>query len=342
MKILCAISGIEFEVEHFPASFTSRESVHPIFQLKQKKLVSFIGKWSAGELTPTDSLLLFLALLNSTELIEWRTSFFKTPITDSLVANNMEELVKTVSAINLVKNPALAIPSFVCSKETSTLDNIQYWIESWNDALDSFRAGYKSSGDWERIRNREAALERLIKTSSRDVSTYAGILADWAELAGNFPRYEIIDLAGVKVSMADYWKSIIKKCCKSESIFNIPKIDLEDLIEHCEDNIAVGTIFSHQLMKLLRDGLLKQKGFLGVDFSAAEFVILDADTSVEDANKLAMIKSAPSERPVERDFPTKFLYLKAKLKFDMASQYNKKLLEKVSEFPTLQTPEGEI
>jgi hypothetical protein len=325
MKVLCAISGIEFQCEHFPATLTSRETTHPIFHLKQKKLLAFTSKWSAGELTPTDSLLLFLALLNSTDLIDWRVPVQRTTMTDALVANNMEALVHAVGALNVIKNPALAVPSFAVTSDTKTLDNIHYWIQAWHDGVKTFKSGYRATSEWQLLRNREAVLERLIKTSTRQVESYAGILADWAELAGSFPKFDITDYAGSQVSIADYWKLIIRKCCKSESIIEIPKNDLLELIEHCEDTIQFGSIYSYELMKLLRAGLERQTGFLGVDFSKTDFVILDADTSVEDANKLSMMQNAPAEKPVESNYPTKFAYLKAKLSYDMATEYQKNL-----------------
>mgnify|MGYP000735790344 CR=1 FL=1 len=54
-KILCAYSGIEFSCEHFPITLHARESYHPIFNVPQKKLLSYLGKWAGNELTPTDN-----------------------------------------------------------------------------------------------------------------------------------------------------------------------------------------------------------------------------------------------------------------------------------------------
>ncbi len=325
MKVLCAISGLEFECQYFPAILTSREAVHPIFHVKQKKLVSFIGKWTAGELTPTDSYLLFLSLLNSTELIDWRVPVVRTPLTDAIVATNMEKLIKVISVFNAIRNIESVLPQFAITAETKTLDTISYWLETWQDALDDYRSGYKSPSQLNAIRNRESMLEKLIKNSQRDVSTYAGILADWAELAGNFPRSVITDPYGAKVTLADYWKSIIKRCCKAESIFEIPASDLAELLEHCEQEIPAGSIYHHKLLTLLRDGVKRQSSFLGSDFVSTKFVVLDAETSVEDANKLLLIKSAPAEKPQEKDYPTKLAYLKAKLSYDMKEKYNRDL-----------------
>lgn len=325
MNILCAISGIEFKCDYFPAELSSREVTHPIFYLQQKKLISYLSKWTAGELTPTDSYLLFLALLNSTELVEWRVPVIKTDATNSIIATNMEQLFKVIGQLNLIKTPQFAVPQFAVTKETRDLDNVHYWIKAWQDAIDEFYNEYKTTGDWNAIRTRELALERMIKTSTRDVSSYSGVLADWAELAGNFPQFDITDYKGARVSLADYWKLIIRKCCKSESIFEIPKADLDELIEHCEANIMAGSIYSHSLFTLLREGREKQSSFLGTDLTKTEFVILDENNSIEEANMLLLINSATDTEPKPSDYPNRLMYLKAKLKYDMASKYKEGL-----------------
>lgn len=341
MKVLCAYSGIEFQCQHFPADLYSREAVHPIFYVKQTKLVSYIAKWTAGELTPTDTYLLFLSLLNSTELIEWRVPVVRTQQTDSIVAINMERLVNLIASFNLIKNPLDVLPKFAITPETKTLDTISYWLESWSDAVVEYRTGYRTTNQLNAIRGREQLLEKLIKNSQRDIASYATILADWAELAGSFPRFEMKDPQGIKTTLADYWKSIIKKCCKSESIFEIPADDLAELLEHCETEIPAGSIYHAKLLTLLREGVKRQSSFLGSDFVATKFVVLDADTSVEDANKLLLINSAPEAKPVEKDYPTKVAFLRAKLAYDMKQKYERDLAEHLAS-PTITTEIGEL
>lgn len=332
MKIQCAISGIEFSCDHFPAVLNQRELTHPIFALPQKRLVSYAGKWTGQELTDIDNYLLFLALLNSTDLIEWRVPVVRTTLTSSIIANNMEDLFRVVSTLNMIKSPKFAVPRFAVTQDNKDLSNIFYFLESWDNAIADFKSGYKTQADWNSIANKELALERLIKSPMRLVESYAGILADWAELAASFPSYQsTTDTILGKLTLADYWKQIIKRCCKSESIFSIPRADLEELIEHCEHNLVHGTIYSAKLMSLLRDGLVRQKTFLGFTddelVNPTKFVILDDNASVEDANKLAAINSAPAEKPVRTAYSSNFLYTRALLNYNYAQSYKQKLAE---------------
>lgn len=327
MKILCAYSSIEFNCDHFPASLFSREAYHPIFNLPQRKLISYLGKWSAGELTPIDSYLLFLATLNSSDLIEFRTPAIRTERTDAIIAQNMENLTKTIIRLNTVVNPAVVFPRYVISTETRGLDNVHHWIQNWRDAYQEFLDGYRSAHESQKLIQREHALERLIKSPHRPISSYAPSIADWAAVAGEFPTSLTISrLSGKQMTLGDYWKEIITTAATEEKIFSINRSDLEELIEHAECNVSNGTIFSHALFKILRHAREKQKNFLGLgdlDITRSTYQILTSTDSAEDANLRAMIQSAPQNPPKLEDYPTKFAFMKAKLRWDMSKKYSK-------------------
>jgi hypothetical protein len=327
MKILCAYSGLQFNVDHFPASLSARECVHPIFYISQKKLLGYTGKWARHELTDTDSYLLFLALLNSTELVEWRVPAVQTARTTSLIANNMESLAQIVGRINLIKHPAFVLSRIAITPESKSLDTVKYWIQNWEQAFVDFETGYRDAKKHDRLVVRESALQKLIKDPNKELRIIAKSLADWAADAGDFPVTTVLarDMK-TPMSLSDYWKQIILACVNEEKIFNIRKADLEELIEHCEENIEAGTIYHHALMTVLRGGLKKQINYLGlgdIDITSSTYRILDTDTSVENANKLALIDSAPKEKPVESAYPSRIAYLRARLKYDMAQEYMK-------------------
>ena len=325
MKVLCALSGIEFAVEHFPCYLTSREISHPIFSLPQKKLISYLGKWAGGELTPTDSYLLFLSILNSSELVEFRVPACRNELTDSIVAQNMESLTKIVSKLNSVTNPSIVFPRYAIGPETKYLSNIKHWIENWNESYQDFQDGFSREYESRKLITREAALERLIKNPHLPISAYASKIADWASVAGNFPTYNTLSpFSGLQVSMADYWKDIIQKCTREESLFSVPQVDIQDLLEHCELNISIGTIYSNALFKVLRHALERQRNFLGLgdmDLSRGKYQILTQDDTTETANIKAMIDSAPEHEPTPEQYPNKLAYLKAKLRWQVAKKY---------------------
>ncbi len=323
MRILCSISGIEFSVDHFPGEFFSRETYHPVFHLPQKRLLSYTGKWAAGELTRTDSYLLFLALLNSSDHVEFRSPVYRNELTDALVANNMEYLIRTVIKLNSVVNPAVTFPRFVVTPDTRFLTNVHHWIEAWESAYKDFLNGYKSAHESSKLINRENALSRMIKNPHRAISDYAGPLAEWAAVAGQFPEFSVTpfpDASPIKCS--DYWRSIIQKCARDESLYTVREADLHELIEHCEDHIPAGSIFSHALFKLLRHAAEKHKNFLGLGDQdlVSNYSILSDNTDTESANLKALIDSAPVTEPRREQYPSQFQYMRAKMRWDMAKK----------------------
>lgn len=336
MKILCAYSSIEFNVEHFPGSLTSREFSHPIFCLPQKKLLSYLGKWSTQQLTPTDSYLLFLALLKSSDLVNFRVPAFRSPKTDSIVACNMEALAKILCKLNSVSSPERIFPHYVISPDTKYLDNVQYWIANWEEAFSEYSTAQSKFIDqrnsWQKLQHREHALERLIKNPHKPVSEYAGILADWAAIAGDFPKFSLTSpFTGTPITCDSYWKDLISRSARKDIglMFASSTIlaDIDELLEHCETTIPAGSIHSHLLFKVLRDTKEKKKNFLGLgdqDISRSTYEILSSSDSVESANLAAMIQSAPEEEPKPESYPTKFAYMKAKMRWDMAQKAAKR------------------
>lgn len=324
MKILCSISGLEFACEHFPGTFYAKETFHPVFHLPQKSLLPYLKKWAGAELTKTDSYLLFLALLKSSDLVEFRVPVTITEQTHSIIYNNLEFLSRTVIKLNTVSTPAILFPRYVVTPDTRTLSNVHHWIENWNNEFNDFQSGKKRDYDDRKLAKREMALERLIKNPHKPVSLYSRELAEWASVAGDFPIFMVKSpFSKLNVPLAEFWKDIITRAAKNELLYTIPDKDLRELLEHCEDHVPVGSIQSHMLFQCLRKAQEKHKNFLGLgdyDLETNYTLLNDSDTT-ELANMKALIAAAPVEEPRREQYPTKFQFLKAKLRWDMAKKY---------------------
>ena len=291
-----------------------------MFQIPQKKLLALVPKWAGGELNEVDSYLYFLALLNSTDLVEFRHPCKPTPDTSSIVYNNMEDLIQIIGKINLVTHPAAVFQRIAISPENNTLANVHYWIENWEKNLSDFEEGYITQTERMDLNRREAALEKLIKSQYKEIHL-ATQIANWAEIAGCFPSFQVSTQFGT-MECSEYWKLIIRKCINTESIFTIPLSDITELISHCEDNIEHGSIYAHTLMSMLRSGAEKNKNFLGLgdwDLSQSSINYQIVSDSVERANLDLLIATAPASEPRITDYPTKFEYLKAKAKWMLST-----------------------
>lgn len=320
MKILCKYSGIQFTVEYFPFSLESREVAHPVFHIPQQKLLSAIAKKYPDGLTPLDSYLGFLAILHSTNRIDWRVPCNYTPSIDSIIANNMESLLRIVGITSAIQHPAWTMPGFVITPDTRNLATVHHWIHVWENCFVEFQDGNKRAQLHDRIVRREQAMERLLKDPSKQPANYANQLAEWAALAGEFPT-GTVPVDGKQLPLAEYWKAMIRRAARKEAIFSINDTDLIELIEHCEDAIPHGSIYAHTLMKVLREAQESKKNFLGLgdfDIRTSTYRILDDADTAERANILAMIDSAPLEEPKLSNYPSKIAYLRALYKWKAA------------------------
>jgi hypothetical protein len=333
-KLTCSKSSVLFSCEHMPITLSSREYAHPMFSVSKKKLLGLSGKWAANQLSPTESYLLYLSLLDSTDLIIWRVPAIYTNQTAQIVSNNMEQLIRIIGKIDVISHPAFVLPKFAISPDTCDLTNSVHWIQAWHTNYVDWYDGLAESAAAEKLKStlstREESLHRLIKspTSKANESQLAPILAGWAEVAGGFPSFKTLHpVTKTYLPVSEYWKQIIRACANEDSIWKFPLSDITELIEHCEDNVIHGSIYAHALMKLLRSGAKKHTDYLGfgdVDLSgrsATVFSLLDATSSAGDANKLAAIQSAPDHEPRPQSYPNRFAYLKAKLSWDMAQRY---------------------
>jgi hypothetical protein len=236
----------------------------------------------------------------------------------------MEALFRAVIKLNTVSTPAAIFPSYAITTDTRTLDNVKYWIENWEDSYSDFQSGKFKDYDNRKLAHREAALARMIRNPHKPISAMSGQLGEWASVAGEFPQGMIPSpFSGLQITLSDYWKELIKRCATETGLFSVPRTDLEDLLEHCETNIPFGSIYSIALFKVLRHALERQKNFLGLgdlDIARSSYTLLSSVDSVEIANMQVVLDSAPDHMPLEAEYPKRFDYMRAKLRWDMSQK----------------------
>lgn len=324
-KILCAISGIQFQCDHVPMMMQAREVAHPIFYMPQKKLFGLYAKWLQGTFSDTDSYLLYLAGFHSTELITWDSPAIRTGETAAIVANHMISLYDCIGRMQQTSSYADIYAAICVNSESKDLANSHIWISVWNKNRKDYDDGYRYQRFQETQKRREAALASIIKNVNAKPEARAKMLSLWARDAGKFPDFQMTHpLTNKQIKCSDYWMEIITKCVKDESIFNIPSADIDELIEHCEENISGGSIYAHSLFSLLKLGRQRKTSYLGLgdsDISTTRYRIVSSEATVEDINKMAMIDSAPNHEPKRLEYPTELAFFRAQLKYKMAMDY---------------------
>lgn len=325
MKAHCQYSGVPFTLLQFSNMKQKNEviCVHPIFYADTSFLLSLYETYERGEMTAlADQRLLFLALLNKTEQIDWTCTADPAP---STVAQNMKSLYHHIcwlTNLSTAKDINYRLPRFSINLTTRKLTTFRYWLDSWADAYEQYQRGYRSQVELDRISSLEARMKEIGPLSAdkpRANTAFLRCLADWCDIAAGFPA-----------AVSDLWKDILR-CESNIEALNFSSADIEELEEWLLDEIEPGSGFVHAALKQVREvkaanaaeGInefyqLPPSGIAGSEDTSQWQMNLEDRSSTELANIRNMIETAPLVAPSRVDYPDDVSYRKAKAKFIMS------------------------
>lgn len=310
-KLKCAISGLSVSVQHVP--IVCQESIgyyHPIFALPRKRLYGLYSKHCSEQLTPTDSYLLFLALLHSTDQVTWAAPASRDPVTATtatLIANNIAQLITVIEETDCISHPSFSQPKLVVSTSNSSLRDIHSYIEAWHTNVSRFRSGYREAELENRLQILENKLSHCI-LSGLSEERYIHVVANWAAKAAGFPE-----------DKHEEYKKIIRTCFNSTKMFNTPLAELKTIKSFCEENIEPGSIHFHKLMEVLREGITRHTNYLGMTPEVLGYRLIPIDTSKQELAIEVIRSSAPKYTPARESYPDTISFIRAKLAFTVAT-----------------------
>ena len=326
-KVTCAISGISFNCDHLPITLYPVDGYfHPIFAVPYKTLYSLYAKHCSNHLTSTDSYLLFLAFLHSTDQIEWAVPASLQPTTPTcthLVETNLRPLIEVIELTNVIGLPSFKQPSYKVTIDNSDLSNIPAFISAWNRNISIFKAGAIDERIRDSLRKVENKLTYAIK-SGNSLDSYSHIVASWADKVAGFP-----------IATRERWCKIIRSCFNEAKMFSTPLAELKEVRDYCTENIEAGSIHFHALMKVLRTGISKHTDYLGMNPIALGYTLLPTDSTQNDAKLATILASAPTATPQQKDYGSQLAYIRAKLAYRSAQ------IEAKRATPTITTDAGE-
>ena len=333
-KVTCAISGITFEVSHVGRLYipASTGYFHPIFAASYTDLYSLYTAHCKGQLTPTESYLLFLAFMHSTSKIDWSYPCSLNPkdsYTTKYIENNIAQLLETIEKSACIEHPDFNQPEYKLTKDNSNLSTLQGWMESWQHNTLTFVSDKRELRRNQRIQEALSEVEDKLSyliLSGEKPEKCSNIIAQWASKAACFPE-----------TKNDDWQKIIRSCFNTNKMFNTPLEDIKEVKEFCELNIAAGSIHFHALSEILREGVKRHTDYLGGSYLALGYKILDTDiyldTDIDEEtyksetviptrkqidthlSKPVTLPAPPSSLPKRADYKTGTDYLRARLAY---------------------------
>lgn len=348
MKCLCPLSGMVWKAEGFETGSKKLSIPHPIFSAPLSSLVARETDWQAGRLSEEEKKLLFLSVLFKSNMVIW-TSPANPEI--QIVEKNFLHLLRLTCWKESIRTPNLSLPKFSLSKGNSSLENFHYWLSAWESAKADWEAGISKQERLSLKGKLEFYLEKRIKNVEIGVfgesQKYLKVLASWAEIAADFPTFQIQHpISREQVPINEYWKEII--CCPEGKILSYPVADIKEIEDHLiqEDNLEdLSTLYAGALVRRLRRLISRSTNLFGLElieltddeagtgfsfqtgaFSKEKRRYEEREEMDEKAEEtISKISAlAPKEEPKRSDYPTDAQFLRAKIawKFSLRNSGN--------------------
>lgn len=321
MRLFCQYSKTNFSTSAMLSAGVNEPvtCVHPIFYASVEYLDKLYKAWQDGKLKDKkDQRLLFLAMLNATNHIDWYHHADPKP---AVVSKHMESMHDHMMWMTDVMLPSLKLPRYAVNEHTAKLENVGTWLECWSNVRDDFDRGYMSRAEQEKAARKKSALDLLATTKNADDGSkqrrlaYLRTLADWAALALQFPP-----------DVCEYWKQIIR-CQTALTALDFRPVDVEELLEHITEYGDYDSTHYFALLKHVKQVLDDAKG---TSVSELNFADLIADspsqfrlpsTATEAVNVANQVALAPTSKPVRTDYPSSVAYNIAVARWNLAQSF---------------------
>lgn len=330
MKLYCPLSGISYSTN---IGYGHGKAPHPTFYLPLKSLISQnLDAFTMGKLSEEETHLFGCALLHKLPVI-WEVEVPLNENTKVIWRKYLEKLAACV--LRYDSRLESDLPKYHIDRHSCNLGNLSIYLESLCDAVAELESDGDSPTPTYITRNAEATILRMLRGSmsrKEKQETFPMAMAEWAASVAAFPT-ELVTIAvsskgtEEKMLLRDYWKDIVVKLFRETDPINIlsttiTPADVDELIEHCETHLEIGSLHSLALMRRLRDAKVILDEFRSPAPRAAITVrkneiltaqFLEGNENVSQINIDRPKVSIPKDEPLRRDYPNTAAYLRARI-----------------------------
>lgn len=281
MKMKCPLSGISFQFSSFQT--LEVKQLHPLFSCKPKEVIgTYLAPALSGKLVPHEVHLFGTFLLSQLPVERWDRPLLdlaSLEYWETFWAKHLEKLSSAILRIDGKEISRLPVFAVQCraSSEGQPLGNMKDWLTELHLRIAEY---YEPISDEAKKRNKvfraelgetqyvtEEDCNRLIEKAlrgsllnDREKQKFPGIIASWAARVGDFPTAYFQKESGEKVVLAHFWKGIIQAAFDLDprsmgvaSLLSdgVTVEDLDELLEHCQTNIPIGTMQASALFREL-------------------------------------------------------------------------------------------
>lgn len=319
MRIVCHYSGVSLRMEKFNnLKIEGSYAKHPIMAVPTPILLLLKQDWMKGKLDDLECRLLFVALLKSTDLVEFRTAALPSL---SNIQKNMISLFKLVE-MKWITSDAIPLSHLAVNFDNRYITNVDNWI---NAVMEEKLSWEMRKGDLAKIqqrRYREQQILKAIRSPYRKLSSYQHLIAKWVVDIVEPPHPEKVER----------WTRILR-AREDYEIWSFNPLDIEELSNEMKDKLPFGTLQSHQAFQII-DTIQKKNryklnyfslGLTDEDSDEKGYTIIggedgDEKEDTEQANIDAITETAPQEEPQQANYKTKVEFWVAYSKWNIAQR----------------------
>jgi hypothetical protein len=317
MQVICKFSGLPFQYSNYMLGMNLAD-IHPVFRAKKKLILSphFVHSFSKSQ-SLDEKKLIFLAVLNTTDLIE-----FREPASPSLqtLESNFYHLMHTsewLAYAEYLYKQVVEFPHYVVAGETANLHNIGNWIKSLDEIRDQI---IRKDID----RDRAAALHQRMAEIKNELGIAASLhraftpmLARWA-----------LDFASLDRNDERYNRYIKILCSPLADAWVYDPAELKELEHYLENELPIDHPQVISVMAQVRLFISARKTgykdfsvFSEDDESGEGFTILEEDGEGNFvARKSQHLIDVPTEEPLIGNYKSKVEFLRAQAKWKLATR----------------------
>lgn len=350
-KIICPISGIELYKSDYMLGFHSYtlEDTHPIFKAK-KSLILTVDILHRFQSAPSwiEKKLYYLAVINTTELVEFRVPAYPEPYTMEYTFEQLCKLAKWIDYARYGIPERLVFPRYLVTTDNNKLQNISSWISALYDIRNIWTEKLKDEDLKREINESSARIEMEFRNASIIGQAFTRPLAKWALEIADCPENKFQEyLHLLQTPLTEAW------CLDYKLVREVRELLQEELPVTNDQAIAV----LHQA-KLLYEASIR--GLSNLEQSEenendedSNSLSMSVDTSkpMRDGSKNRPYKIKPSNisfeiineepilnlqdlppEPQRADYPKPFQYLQAKAKWDLLKSATEKPKRQYGQF----------
>jgi hypothetical protein len=238
---------------------------HPFYSLAAKKIPAILSLWQKGELSNTETHLLYTRFLLDTEHVSFTSPLVLTEALTEIQNAQIIPLSKLVYS-GCFQKDNIDLPGFAISSDSQDISEL---LSIWEIELESYRISYMISKQQHEIRAMLTRVQRAF--ASPLLTNRKKIILQWMNRCVTLPEFLTKHpVSKQMVSCKAYWEELLSKAIEGDHMLAYPEKDIVEFKEHLESELPLNYAQEFSLLEELRAAISRKQNYFGYSFVDAD------------------------------------------------------------------------